>query len=113
MKQLLIIALAAIVLPAQATDWSTQLYYGVNSKQTALVASTKLATFTNVLGKGWTLDLDAFAGSFQSGNPVAGVILGKRVPLADQAQGYFGLAFSAVQGRPVDFGPAIGISVKF
>lgn len=113
MKQLLIIALAAVSATAFATDWATQLYYGIGTKQTAIVASTKLTSFTNVLGKGWTLDLDAFAGSFSSGAPVAGVLIGKRIPLADQVNGYVGIAFSAVQGRPTDFGPCVGISVKF
>jgi len=89
-----------------------ELFYGTKTKQSALVASTKLTTFTHVLGKG-SIDLDAFAGAFGNGSPVAGFSLGKRFKLADQANGYIGFGFSVSQGLPNDFGPCAGLSVKF
>ncbi len=113
MRTTVIFAALALAALGNAQDWSMELYYGTQAKQTAIVASTKVTTFTNVLGKGYTLDLDGFVGAYQSGSPVAGFSLGKRFPLADRVQGYLGLAFSVVQGKPNDFGPAFGVSVKF
>lgn len=109
------LAIVLTMLPclASAQDWSMQMFYGTQAKQTAIVASTKVTEFTNVLGKNITLDLDAFAGAFSSGAPVAGFSLGKRFPLADRVQGYAGFAFSVSQGKPNDFGPMAGLSVRF
>jgi len=112
MKRLLLLSLIGLTLPAHATDWAMQLYYGVNAKQTGLVVSKRLTTFTNVLGKN-SLDLDGFAGTFADGSPVGGISLGKRIKLADQADAYLGLGFSVNQNRPTDFGPCLGITVRF
>ena len=103
----------SVAASAQLNTWSTSLYYDLNDKSWAAVVTKPITTFKNVLGKGHSLDLDAFAGATFNGGPVAGFSLGKRFPLADTATGYVGFGAKVESNRPVSFGPVAGVSIKF
>lgn len=101
--------------PVTAQDqkpWSAALFYDAKSHQTSAIALYKITTFSHILGKGFSLDLDGFAGTSISGQgAIAGLLVGKRFPLADQVQGYLGFGATIQNAQPVSGGIAFGISL--
>jgi len=109
------LALAITILPSWANaqaQGSLTYAYDFGLKETAAVATTPVGTLGNVLGKGISLDVDMFGGvTFKSKTPIAGFMLGKRFPLADQAGGYIGAGLSLSAGKNPS--PVIGAGVSW
>lgn len=88
--------------------------YDFGLKEGANIANEKAHELTNVLGLGFNLDVDVFAGvTWKSKTPLGGGLLGKRVRLADQAQGYAGIGVSIAQGQSWSPVVCAGVTVKF
>lgn len=113
MKALALASALAVSGLCTAQEWASNLFYDFQARQTAIVATRRLTTFEDVLGKGFSVDLDAFAGMYQDGKPVGGLSLGKRFPLAKNLGGYAGFGVSTSDGKPVSVGFVLGASVKF
>lgn len=99
---------------AQSPNWGASVYYDVRTRDISAVAMHRLTVFTGFLGhKDWSLDLDAFAGSTLAGKPLGGFALGKRFPVANQIEAYFGVAAATSAGRATGAGLIGGLSVRF
>ena len=113
MKALALASALAVSGLCTAQEWASNLFYDFQARQTAIVATRRLTTFNDILGKGFSLDLDAFAGIYQDGITVGGFSVGKRIPLAQNLGGYAGFGVSTSDGRPVSLGLVLGCSIKF
>lgn len=117
MKRLTTYALAAGLLLAGSRSIaqnSLTVAYDFGLKEAATVATTQIGTVNNVLGKGFSLDVDAFAGmTWRTNVPVTGILVGRRFALADEVQSYFGIGGRIAQGQ--NFAPvaAAGASWRF
>jgi hypothetical protein len=95
------------------TNWSGALYYNLKTRDSSVVALTKLTDFSRVLGK-FSLELDGFAGVALNGQlGVAGFTVGRSFPIADQVSAFAGAAVAVSSGRPVSVGFVAGVSVRF
>lgn len=103
--------------PAPGSVWSASYLYrltGEPGDRAAAGAQNRLKTFTNVLGRGWSLDLDAFAGlTLQRAAPVTAFLVGTRKKLANEVEGYLGGGFAVTQGQPSSLVVGAGITVRF
>lgn len=115
MKRLLIIATAgcACLASGQATG-KLDYVYDLKYREAALVTSTKIGTVKNVLGKGFELDVDGFAGlTLVTKRPVSGILLDKRFSLADNVTGHVGLGLSLGADRNPSLAFGFGVGWRF
>jgi len=103
--------------PPAGAVWSASYLYrvtGPNEDRAAAGAQNRLKTFTNVFGRGWSADLDAFAGmTLRRKVPVAAFLVGLRKPIADQATFYFGTGPIVSQSTPTGWAFGAGIDLRF
>ena len=119
MKTLLMAVVAFVmVLPAalRAQDWSAAAYWNLKTKESSVVALTKVGAIRRPLGLGIDLDVDAFAGSTLAGNVLAGFSVGGSFPLAENLT--FKLALGTdyrlgMQPRDFSLGLILGVTWKF
>jgi len=99
---------------AQATG-STAWVYDLKYNESSAVVLKQIGTLHNVIGKGFELDVQAFAGSNVSrkGRPVAGVLLTRGFDLAQEVSGLVGFGLNTQDGRQVSFVVAAGASWRF
>lgn len=107
-------ASALLLVSARPFAQSATYAYDLRYKEASIVTTAQIGKITNVLGKQFDLDVDAFAGlTLITKKPVSGFLIGKRIALADNVQGYFGggLNLPADKNPSVVFGA--GVSWKF
>lgn len=112
-RAIAIVAMAACSCFA-LSQTSQSFYFDAKESKWSAVVMKQVTTVKNVLGnKKWALDIDAFVGAEFSGNPVAGLAIGKRFPLADKVDGYLGIGARVEGFVPSSPGPVFGIAWKF
>lgn len=93
---------------SQSLEGTAAWVYDFGHKESSAVTTKKIGEVHNLFGKGFSLDVDLFAGANfdRKAKPITGILVGKRSPLADEVTGYFGagLAFQD-SARP---SPCIG-----
>jgi hypothetical protein len=102
-KTLSILALAAIGTSAMAQEqssWSISAYYSFCQKDYAITGSNRLHVVEDFLRKGWTIDLNAFAGVSRTNRTLAG--FSGTVPFKIAKDIYF-IAGVGVDGDFTDF----------
>ncbi len=105
-----ILALAPAVCSGQSLTYA----YDFGLKEAAPVVTSPVGRLTNVFGKGFSLDVDGFAGvTLKSKTPLAGFLVGRRFPLANEAQAYVGAGLSIAQGRSFSPVAGLGLTWKF
>lgn len=119
MKRLLVLLCLTLSCLGFSQDhqWSIAYNYRVTGSlddRASAGALTKITSLTNVFGKGWSLDLDAYAGfTLRKAAPVAAFMVGTRRQVADQASIYFGVGPIVSQGQPTAFSASFGINLRF
>ena len=111
MKTLVFASIVILTVQVHAQSSLTGLYdFGL--REPALVATTPIGKLTNVLGKGFNLDVDLFAGStLRTKSTLTGTLIGKRFPLANEASGYIGAGLTFTPKW--NFAVGAGVSWRF
>lgn len=107
MKTLTIAAIAVLSASALPQDWSLGAVYSFGHKDYAAVASSKVYTLENVLGKGFSLDVSGFAGMTDRGRTIAGFSLTKEWTIAKNTTFTFGPALEGDVNSLKDLGLAV------
>lgn len=107
MKTLTIAALAVLSASTLAQDWQLGAVYSFGNKDYAVVASNKVYTLEDVLGKGLKLDVHGFAGVTDRGRTIAGFSLTKEWTVAKNTTFTFGPALEGDVNSLKDLGFAV------
>lgn len=102
------------LLPTLCTAQSLTVAYDFGLKEPATVATTPVGRLNNVLGRGFSLDVDAFAGAtFKTKTPLAGFMVGRRFALATEVTALVAVGAAVAQSQPVSLVVGAGVSWRF
>ncbi len=109
--KMFLFASTLFLISASLFAQSATYVYDLRYKEASVVTTAQVGKITNVFGKRFDLDVDAFAGlTLITKKPVSGFLIGKRIALADNAEGYFGGGLNLPAGKnpSVVFGAGVG-----